>query len=118
MPKTRTEVAAAIGAAFVPVKRTTANLSADKFRLVATLMDCRHKAQIPYAEAEQLLADARRIAEIGAEEDAILSRMHLGLADLGRRLGLDPAAFGDNEPTEKAVLPPEHATRPTLAAVA
>ena len=118
MPKTRTEVATEIGAAFVPVKRATANLSANKFRLVATLMDARHKAQIPYEIAEPLLTDARRIAEIGAEEDALLARMHLGLADLGRRLGLDPTAFGDNEPTEKATLAPSPADRPKLIAVA
>lgn len=118
MPKTRAEVARSIGAAFLPVKRATANLSADKFRLVATLMDSRHKAQIPYGDAEQLLSDARRIAEIGAEEDAILARMHLGLAKLGERLGLDPTAFGDNEPTEKAQLNSEKSERPKLTAVA
>lgn len=118
MPKTRIEVATAIGAAFMPVKRATANLSAAKFRLVATLMESRHKASIPYADAEQLLVDARRIADIGAEEDAILARMHLNLADLSRRLGLEPAAFGDNEPTEKTKLDSEAAPRPKLIAVA
>ena len=118
MPKTRTEVAATIGAAFLPVKRATAALASDKFRLVATLMEARHRAQIPYAEAEQLLADARRCAEIAAEEDAIVARMHLSLADLARRVGLDPTAFGDNEPTEKVLLADTNVRSPIkLAAV-
>jgi hypothetical protein len=118
MPKTRIEVATAIGAAFMPVKRATANLSAAKFRLVATLIESRHKASIPYTEAEQLLADARRIAEIGAEEDAILARMHLGLADLGRRLNLDPTAYGDGDDTEKKFLGAEAGHAPKLTVVA
>lgn len=118
MPKTRHEVAIAIGSAFMPVKRGIANLSAAKFRLVATLMESRHKASIPYTEAEQLLADARRIAEIGAEEDAILARMHLGLADLGRRLNLDPTAYGDEDPTEKKLLSTESALPSKLTVVA
>jgi hypothetical protein len=118
MPKTRHEVAIAIGSAFMPVKRATANLSAAKFRLVATLMESRHTAAIPYSEAEQLLADARRIAEIGAEEDALLARMHLGLADLGRKLNLDPTAYGDGDATEKKMLSVEPAQPPKLTVVA